>query len=52
MDEAAEISAAAGRYKTTLELSLGAAERGKFEGPTARADAPATSLSQILVLRP
>jgi hypothetical protein len=52
MDEAAEIASTNGRYKATLELALGAADRGLIDGLVATAGGQSASVSQVLVIRP
>ena len=52
MTEIVEDAASTGRYKATLELAAGSADRGGFGGLVATAGGSSASVAQVLVIRP
>jgi hypothetical protein len=52
MTEVEEIVASSGRYKVTIEISAGAADRGSINGLIAAAGGKSATVSQLLVIRP
>jgi hypothetical protein len=52
MTEVEETAASSGRYKVTIEISAGAADRGSINGLIAAAGGKSATVSQLLVIRP
>ena len=52
MSEVDEAISSSGRYKATLEISAGAADRGSINGLWAAAGGRSSTVSQLLVIRP
>jgi hypothetical protein len=52
MIEVDEAVSSSGRYKATLEISAGAADRGSINGLWAAASGRSSTVSQLLVIRP
>ena len=52
MSEVDEAVSSSGRYKATLEISAGAADRGSIDGLWAGAGGRSSTVSQLLVIRP
>jgi hypothetical protein len=52
MTEVEETVVSAGRYKITLEIAAGAADRGSISGLVAAAGGKSATVSQLVVIRP